>query len=68
VIRTGRLKPKIQTLELMAMNFRRKQRRGAQPCRFGKAVNSHRERRSRDATPRGLSYNARVRLLIQVKR
>jgi hypothetical protein len=48
------------------MNFRRKQRRGAQPCRFGKATNSHRRRR--DATPRGLSYNARVRLLIQVKR
>jgi hypothetical protein len=50
------------------MNFRRKQRRGAQPSRFGKAAPSHLERRRQDATPRGLGYNARVRFLIQVKR
>jgi len=29
VVRTGRLKAVLQTLELMAMNFRRKQRRDA---------------------------------------
>src|SRR5215813_10546191 len=68
VIRTGRLKAELQTLELMVMNFRRKQRRDAQPSRFEKAESSRRERRRRDATPLGLSYNARVRLLIQVKR
>jgi len=42
VIRTGRLKAELQTLELVAMNFRRKQRRDAQSCRFGKAASSHR--------------------------
>src|SRR5262245_6337284 len=68
VILTGRLEAELQTLELMAMNFRRKQRRDEQPSRFEKAENPHRERRRRDATRLGLSYNARVRLLIQVKR
>jgi len=54
VIRTGRLKAELQTLELMAMNSRRKQRRDAQPVRFEKAESPHRERRRRDATTPGL--------------
>jgi hypothetical protein len=68
VTRINRLKAELQTLELMAMNFRRKQRRNAEPRRFGKAAAADREWSSRDVTLRRMSYNAVVRLLIQVKR
>jgi hypothetical protein len=40
IIEPDRLKAELQTLGLMAMSFRRMQRRNAQLRRFGKAVSS----------------------------